>query len=150
VRAPACLEAGLVAGVAGGLLGGLPSTVALSIDDLDRSVRAIAHLIPGNSRLRSLWSRRVAGAAVHMGLSVSFGVLYSCGTRRRLDNPSLAAAMAYGAALWAVNIKLLAPKALLEEDRSLTFADHLCYGVVLELSLRKVAEKRPDGRQRLG
>ena len=140
----------MLAGGAAGLLGGLPSTVALSIDDLDRSVRAIAHLIPGNRVLRSPWSRRVAGAAVHMGLSVGFGVGYACGLRRRLANPSLAAAMAYGAALWAVNIKLLAPEALLEEDRSLTFADHLCYAVVLELSLRKLAEKRPDGRQRLG
>jgi hypothetical protein len=142
VRRRNCLQDGLIAGVAAGLFGGLPSTLALSIEDLDRSIRAIAHLIPGNRRLRSRWSRRVAGAVTHMGLSAGFAVLYSCGMRRRLPVPSLAAAVLYGAALWAINIKILAPQALREEDRSLAFADHLGYGLVLELALRKLADRR--------
>jgi hypothetical protein len=142
VRRRACLEDGLIAGVAAGLFGGLPSALALSIEDLDRSTRAIAHLIPGNRGLRSPWSRRIAGAAAHMGLSASFAMLYSCVIRTRLQVPSFAAAGVYGGALWAVNIKLLAPRALREEDRSLAFADHLGYGLVLELTLRKLADRR--------
>lgn len=142
MRRRACLEDGLIAGVAAGLLGGLPSALTLSIEDLDRSIRAIAHLVPGNRRLTSPWRRRIAGAVTHMGLSAGFAVLYSCGIRKRLPVPSLAAAGAYGTALWAVNIKLLAPQALREEDRSLALADHLGYGLVLELALRKLADRR--------
>lgn len=142
MRRRACLQDGLIGGIAAGLFGGLPSALALSIEDLDQSIRAIAHLVPGNRRLRSRWSRRVAGAAAHMGLSAGFAVLYSCGIRQRLPVASLAAAGAYGTALWAVNIKILAPRPLREEDRSLALADHLGYGLVLELALRKLADRR--------
>ncbi len=142
MRRRACLEDGLIAGVAAGLLGGLPSALALSIEDLDRSIRAIAHLVPGNRSMRSHWSRRAAGAVTHIGLSGGFGVLYSCGIRKRLPVTSLVAAGAYGTALWAVNIKILAPRALREEDRSLALADHLGYGLVLELALRKLVDRR--------
>lgn len=125
-----------------GLLGGLPSTLALSPSELDRSIRSIAHLVPGNSHLTSLWSRRAAGAATHLAISLSGGVLYACWVRGRLRKPSLAAAAAFGGVVWAVDIKLLAPQAMLDEDPSLKLPDHLCWAVVVELCLRERAARR--------
>jgi hypothetical protein len=124
------------------VLGGLPSTLALSPSELDRSVQSIAHLIPGNSRLTSSWSRRVAGAATHMAISLAGGVLWTCRVRGRLGRPSLPAAAAFGGVLWAVNIKLLAPRRMLDEDPSLRLPDHLCWAVVLEMCLRQRAARR--------
>ncbi|CAN5857998.1 hypothetical protein BH23ACT12_BH23ACT12_15100 [soil metagenome] len=57
--------------------------------------------------------------------------------RPRLRNPSLAGAAAYGAAQWAVNIKLLAPDAMLEEDPSLRLPDHICWALVVEMCLKR-------------
>lgn len=125
-----------------GLLGGLPSTLALSPSELDRSVRSIAHLVPGNSHLTSLWSRRVAGAATHMAISLSGGVLYACWVRPRIPKPSLIGAAAFGGAVWVVNIKLLAPQPMLDEDPSLKLPDHLCWAVVVEMCLGERAASR--------
>lgn len=136
------MQDGLFAGAVAGLLGGLPSTLALSPDELDRSVRSIAHLVPGNSRLTSPWSRRLAGAATHMAISLSGAVLYSCAVRGLLRRPSLLGAVGFGGALWAVNIKLLAPQPMLDEDPSLKLPDHLCWAVVVEMCLRKRAARR--------
>ena len=122
-----------------GLLGGLPCALWLSPAELDRSVRSIAHLLPGNRRLVHAWSRRIAGAATHMVISEVFAVAYTCALRPRLRAPSTAVAAFYGAALWAVNYRVLAPRALRAEDHSLALADHLCWGLVLETTLRSVA-----------
>lgn len=138
----ACLRDGLFAGAVAGLLGGMPSTLALSPSELDRSIRSIAHLIPGNSRLTSQWSRRVAGAGAHMAISLSGGVLYTCWVRVHLGKPSLVRAAFFGGVLWAVNIKLLAPQPMLDEDPSLKLADHLCWAAVVELCLRQRAQRR--------
>ncbi|HEU4867526.1 MAG TPA: hypothetical protein VFV09_07350 [Actinomycetota bacterium] len=135
---------GLFAGAVAGLIGGLPSTLALTLPELDRSVRSIAHLVPGNSHLTSRWSRRVAGAATHMAISLSGSVLYSCWARRRLPKPSFIGAAAFGVALWAVDIKLLAPQPMLDEDPSLKLPDHLCWAVVVEMCLRKRAARRGE------
>jgi hypothetical protein len=127
---------GLLAGAVGALLGGLPSTIALTSQELDRSVQSIAYLVPGNAVL-SPWGRRVAGAGAHVGISLALGVVYRCLVRPRLGPPSLLKAAGFGIALWAVNIKLLAPKAMLEEDPSLRLPDHLCWAVVVEMCLRR-------------
>lgn len=133
---------GLFAGAVAGLLGGLPSTVALSTSELDRSVRSIAHLVPGNSHLTSLWSRRVAGAAAHVSISLSGAVLYACWVRSRSPKPSLRGAAAFGGVVWAVNIKLLAPRSMLDEDPSLKLPDHLCWALIVEMCLRGRAARR--------
>jgi hypothetical protein len=136
------LADGLFAGAVAGLIGGLPSTLALTLPELDRSVRSIAHLVPGNSHLTSRWSRRVAGAATHMAISLSGGVLYACWVRRLFSRPSLVGSAAFGGAVWAVNIRLLAPQEMLDEDPSLKLPDHLCWAVVVEMCLRERAARR--------
>jgi hypothetical protein len=122
--------------------------VALSPSELDRSVRSIAHLVPGNSHLKSLWSRRVAGAATHMAISLSGAVFYACWVRPRIPKRPLIGAAAFGGALWAVNIKLLAPRPMLDEDPSLKLADHLCWAVVVEMCLRERAARRGRSERR--
>lgn len=125
-----------------GLLGGLPSAIALTPSEMDRSIRSIAHLVPGNSRITSLWGRRAAGAAAHMAISLTFALLYPCAVRPRLRRPSVLAAAAFGGLLWLVNIKLMAPQAMRDEDVSLALPDHLCWAVVVEMCLRKMASSR--------
>lgn len=77
-----------------------------------------------------------------MAISLSGGVLYSCAVRGRFRNPSLLGAAAFGVAVWAVNIKLLAPQPMLDEDPSLKLPDHLCWAVVVEMCLRERAPRR--------
>ena len=122
-------------------LGGLPSTIALTPRELDRSVQSIAYLVPGNSHL-SVWGHRVAGVGAHVGISLALGIVYRCLARPRLGQPSLLKAAACGVAVWAVNIKLLAPKRMLEEDPSLRLPDHLCWALVVEMCLRKAPSNR--------
>lgn len=125
-----------------GLVGGLPSTVALSASDLDQSIQAIAHLVPGNRRLRSPLSRRALGAGTHMVISIGLASLYACAIRRRMRRPSLARAAAGGAALWALNYRLLGPGAMKEQDRSLALPDHVGWAIAVEMTLRALAERR--------
>lgn len=122
-------------------LGGLPSTVALTTRELDRSVRSIAYLVPGNSRF-SPWGRRVAGAGAHVGISLALGVVYRCLVRPRLGPPTVFKAAAFGVSVWAVNIKLLAPEGMLREDPSLRLPDHLCWALVVEMCLRHAPSNR--------
>ncbi|HVE75241.1 MAG TPA: hypothetical protein VND22_00565 [Actinomycetota bacterium] len=106
-----------------GALGGLPSIVLLSKHDLAASTRAIAHLVPGNQRVRSPIMRFLLGGAVHMGISLTFATLYCCLIRRR--------PLIYGLVLWAVNLKLLAPRAVRDEDKSHALADHLVWAAMV-------------------
>ena len=131
-----CLKQGVVAGAVAGLLGGMPSALWLSPAELDRSLRSIAYLVPGNRRLKSAGSRRLAGAAIHVAISESFAGIYSCGVRPRLRTPSFTTPALYGVVLWAVNYRLLAPRELKAEDPSLALADHVCWALVVEATLR--------------
>jgi hypothetical protein len=119
----------------------LPSTLALTPSELDRSVQSIAYLVPGSSRL-SPWGRRVAGAGAHTAISLVLGAAYRCLVRPRLGSPSLMKAAGFGVAVWAVDIKLLAPERMLEEDPSLRLPDHLCWALVVEMCLRRAASNR--------
>lgn len=120
-----CLWDGLVAGGVAGILGGLPSALAISRHDFDESIQAIALLVPGNRAITSPAGRRMLGAVTHMALSTAFATIYTCRIRR--------GPITYAAALWFINIKLLAPRRFRRQDRSLTLADHLCWGVLLSL-----------------
>lgn len=113
----------MLGGVVAGTLGGLPSMVGLSVEDLNSSIRASAHLIPGNHRVTSPSGRWILGATVHMSLSVLFAVIYSCAVRKR---PLL-----FGSGLWLLNIKILAPPKFRQEDRSYALADHLCWATIV-------------------
>jgi uncharacterized membrane protein YagU involved in acid resistance len=115
--------------------------MALTPRELDRSVQSIAYLVPGNSRL-SPWGRRMAGAGAHVGISLVLGVVYRCLVRPRMGIPSLLKAAGFGVAVWAVDIKLLAPERMLEEDPSLRLPDHLCWALVVEMCLRRAASNR--------
>ena len=97
--------------------------VVLSIKDLNSSIRASAHLVPGNHRVSSPPGRWALGAAVHMTLSVLFAVIYSCVVRKR---PLL-----FGSGLWLINIKIFAPPKFRQEDRSYALADHLCWAATV-------------------
>jgi hypothetical protein len=119
----------------------MPSIIALDLQELDRSVQSIAHLLPGNSRL-SPWGRRAAGTGAHVAISLALGVAYACWIRPRLGHQSMLKAAGFGAALWAVNIRLLAPKRMLEEDPSLRLPDHLCWAMVAEMCLRRAGANR--------
>lgn len=123
-----CLRDGALAGAVAAVIGGLPSVLLTSSDDLDASVRAIRLLVPGGGRIRSPWGQRALGAATHLSLSVVFASIYACAVRRR---PLL-----FAVVLWALNFKVIAPDAYLEEDRSLPLADHLVWGGVVEAVLR--------------
>lgn len=118
-----CLVDGALAGTAGALLGGLPSILTTSSEDLDASVRAVRLLVPGGRRLRSPWGQRLVGATAHLVFSVVFATAYACVVRRR---PFL-----FSLALWAVNLKVIAPEDYLQEDRSRTLLDHLAWGAVV-------------------
>lgn len=139
---PHCIRRGLIAGAVAGIAGGLPSTLALSPADLDRSIQSIALLVPGNRRWRSPWARRAVGSIVHMSLSAGFSIAYSCFLRIRATQPRFPAAAMYGAVLWLVNYRLLGPKAMKAEDRSFALADHLCWAVAVELTLRLMNSRR--------
>jgi len=109
-------------------------------EDLDQSIQAIAHLVPGNERIGSAWGRRLLGAAAHMGISLALATLYTCAVKKR---PLL-----YGAALWGVNIKLLAPEEMRRQDRSLALADHLAWAAAVDASRRlrnRLGGSEPDG-----
>jgi hypothetical protein len=108
---------------------------------LDRSVQSIAYLVPGNSRL-SPWGRRVAGASAHTAISLVLGVAYRCLVRPRMGPPSPVKAAGFGVAVWVMNIKLLAPERMLDEDPSLRLPDHLCWAVVVEMCLQRLPSNR--------
>lgn len=118
----ACLRRGIFAGVVGAVLGGAPSIVFVNAKDLDSSVQAISALM-GPRRPESPWLRRLLGAAIHTSISVTFATIYACLVGRR--------PLRYAVAMWAVNYRMLAPEELVEEDRSLPLADHLCWGLVV-------------------
>ena len=137
---PRCLADGLIGGLVAGVFGGAPSVLLLPWEDLDQSIQAIAHLVPGNERIGSAWGRRLLGAAAHMGISLALATLYTCAVKKR---PLL-----YGAALWGVNIKLLAPEEMRRQDRSLALADHLAWAVAVHASRRlrnRLGGSEPDG-----
>lgn len=136
-RLSPCILKGAVAGVVAGAFGGLPSIAFLSAEDVNSSVRASAHLVPGNRHVQSPAARWAVGAMAHMSLSVLFGVTYFCLIRR--------AALAYGATLWLVNIKGLAPAGFRREDRSYALADHLCWAGIVQVMYRLLDE--PDAKR---
>lgn len=106
--------------------------VGLSFGDLNSSIRASAHLVPGNHRVSSPPGRWALGATVHMTLSVFFASIYSCVVKR---SPLL-----FGTGLWLVNIKILAPPKFRREDRSYALADHLCWAGIVHAADRLGAE----------
>jgi hypothetical protein len=110
----------------------------LSGEDLNSSVRAVAHLVPGAKGVHSPAGRWAIGATAHMSLSVVFAVAYFCFVRR--------AALAYGATLWLVNIKGLAPAGFRREDRSYALADHLCWAGMVHVMYR-LLEREPDAKR---
>jgi hypothetical protein len=125
---PPCVVDGIAGGLVAGVLGGAPSMLLLTWEDVDQSIRAIAHLVPGNERIGSAWGRRALGATTHMGISLALATLYTCSVNKR--------PLAYGAALWTVNIKLLAPEEMRRQDRSYALADHLSWALVVHATSR--------------
>jgi hypothetical protein len=99
--------------------------------DLDMSIQAVASLVPGGLGIASSWGRRAVGAAVHMSLSAGFATLYACRIRR--------GAVFYGAALWLINVKVLAPPAFRRMDRSRALADHLVWALITDLTLKAMS-----------
>jgi hypothetical protein len=127
-RLSPCVIKGAMAGVVAGAVGGLPSILLLSSQDLNSSIRAAAHLVPGAKRVHSPAGRWAVGATAHMSLSVLFAVTYFCLIKR--------AALAYGATLWLVNTRIIAPAEFRREDRSYSLADHMCWAAVLHIFYR--------------
>jgi hypothetical protein len=97
--------------------------VVLSKEDLNSSIRASAHLVPGNRRVTSPPARWALGATVHMALSIFLAVVYSCVVKR--------GPLVFGSGLWLLNIKILAPPKFRQEDRSCALADHLCWAGIV-------------------
>jgi hypothetical protein len=120
---PPCVADGIAGGLVAGVFGGAPSMLLLPWDDVDQSIQAIAHLVPGNEVVVSSTGRRALGAAAHIGISLALATLYTCKVKTR--------PLAYGAALWVVNIKLLAPEAMRRQNRSYALADHLTWAVMV-------------------
>lgn len=122
------LKKGLLAGAVASVTGGIPSWLALSPSELDAATRSIAHLVPGNARVTSMWGRRILGAGTHVAISVALASVYFCFVRRR--------PLMFAMAVWFINIKILEPEAMRSEDESLTFFDHLAWGATLSAAER--------------
>jgi hypothetical protein len=96
----------------------------------------------------------VVGTLIHFGLSALFGLIFTWMTESRL--PALErsraililAATAYGLLLWPLNVYLIAPFVgwdwfARETEPLVQAAAHLCYGLLLGLSLNHRLGLRP-------
>jgi hypothetical protein len=121
----------LRAGLAGALLSGLPSAAAWSLGRGEplAATREIGRRVLGRPSL-------AAGGGAHLLLSCAFAV--PAAALRLERRPWLLGAL-YGAALYAVNFRVVAPRLwpeVLAYDGPAQLGDHLAYGLVVALALR--------------
>jgi hypothetical protein len=117
-------------GLAAGVLSGAPSGIAWLAGHGDpfEATREIGRRAFGRPSL-------VAGGAAHLGLSCAYA-LPVCARGR----VSPLAGAGYGAALYALNFRVLAPRLwpeVLRHDSPVQLLDHLAYGVVLAWPARR-------------
>jgi hypothetical protein len=118
------------AGLAAGVLSGAPSGLGwlLGHGDPFAATREIGRRALGRPSLS-------AGAAAHLALSIA---LAAPAAALRVGRRPLLAGPLYGAALYVLDLRVLAPRVwpeVLEHDGPLQLADHLAYGVVVALVL---------------
>ena len=129
------LRAVVGAGVAAAALSGAPSGtawIAGRLDALD-ATRRIGRAFFGRDSL-------VAGGVGHLGMSLLWAGAAPLLARRR---HALLWGAAYGAAIYAVDFKLVAPRRfpeLAELDSPIQLADHLAYGVALAAAAGRLAD----------
>jgi hypothetical protein len=127
------LRAAAGAGVVAAALSGAPSSVAWAAGRLDAldATRRIGRAFFGRDSL-------VLGGVGHLGVSLLWALAAPALARRRR---SLLWGAAYGAAIYAVDFKLIAPRRfpqLAELDSPVQLADHLAYGVTVVEAARRL------------
>jgi hypothetical protein len=96
----------------------------------------------------------LVGTVLHFGLSALFGLLFAWLTESRVDELARSRAIlvlatkVYGLLLWPINVYLIAPFVgwawfAQETAPAVQAAAHLCYGVLLGLSLDHRLRSRP-------
>ncbi len=130
------LREAIGAGVVAAALSGAPSAVAWGAGRLDAldATRRIGGAFLGR---RSL----VAGSAGHLAISLLWALPAPLLARSRAP---LAVGAAYGAAIYAVDFKLIAPRRypeLADLDSPIQLADHLAYGVTVVEAARRLARR---------
>jgi hypothetical protein len=121
-------------GIAAAALSGAPSGVAFAAGRLDArdATRRIGRAFFGRDSL-------VAGGIGHVAMSLGWGLAAPVLARRRWP---LVWGAAYGAAIYAIDFKVIAPRRfpeLAELDSPVQLADHLAYGVALAAAARRLA-----------
>ena len=137
------LSDGLAAGAAAGLLSGAPSTIHALLTGSDPLAAAKAAgnlLLPADAGRRALL---LAGGVAHVVLSLGWGTFLAMAVRRT-SLPPVAAGLAAGAAIAAVDLGLLAHGPFGRRwplIRALPVgpqvADHLAFGAIASAVLRR-------------
>ena len=128
------LREAIGAGVVAAALSGAPSAVAWAAGRLDAldATRRIGSAFVGRPTL-------VAGSAGHLAISLLWALPAPLLARSRAP---LAVGAAYGAAIYALDFKVIAPRRypeLVELDSPVQLADHLAYGVTVVAAARCLA-----------
>ena len=128
------LREAIGAGVVAAGLSGAPSALAWAAGRLDAldATRRIGSAFLGRPTL-------VAGAAGHLAVSLVWALPAPLLARSRAP---LALGAAYGAAIYALDFKLVASRRypdLAELDSPIQLADHLAYGVTVVAAARRLA-----------
>ena len=143
VRAAAVVHDGLAAGAAGAVVSGAPSTLHALLtgrDPLAASVAAGSLVLPHESRTPALL---LVAVPVHVALSLGWAVLLAAVLPRR---HTVAVATAAGLAIAALDLGLVGRR--FPRIRELAplpqVADHLAFGAVAGMVLRRRRAGRPD------
>lgn len=144
-RTPAGLKPALVRGAVGGLVAGIVFAAATmwyaasTGMPADMPLKMIATIVQGEGALADGSANDVVGAAVHMVLSGSFGVVLA-GLVYRLssDRDRAVAGLLYGVGLYLVNFLVVAPIAFpvfREANQPFELVVHAVFGAVAVLFL---------------
>lgn len=113
----------------------------------DMPLRMIATIVQGEDALAGGTASPVLGAAVHMVLSVAFGVVLGLAANRlRRDAARAALGVAYGVALYLVNFLLVAPVAFpvfRDANQPFELVVHVVFGAVAVLFLLRFRTPAP-------
>lgn len=145
---------GLVArGVVGGLVSGaaflaLTMWFATSVGDpAEAPLLMISTILEGDDAMMSGSASTATGLGVHLGLSAAFGLIFAMVASRLKTNGAIAVAgTAYGALLYLLNFKVLAPVAFpvfkMAND-PFELVVHMVFGTVLSLAFFTWPQRRP-------
>ena len=148
---------GLVRGALAGIAAGAPFLAvtmwfATSVGDPAKGpLLMISTIVKGDQAMANGTASVGLGVAVHVGLSALFGLVFAVLARRVRTNGALAVAgTVYGAALYFVNFKVLAPLAfpVFEmANQPFELVVHVVYGTLLSLALFRVSMAAPAQRR---